>query len=67
MNKLLIPFFIVMVCILGFSVYHESESRQKQEIDRLVSEAHTSLQQIEADAHAKKILIKKDSVHDKNR
>lgn len=60
MNKLLIPFFIVMVCILGFSVYHESETRQKQEIHRLVNEAHTSLQQIEADAHSKKFLIKKD-------
>ena len=33
---------------------------KKQEIHRLVNEAHTSLQQIEADAHSKKFLIKKD-------
>ena len=60
MNKLLIPFFILMVCVLGLSVYYESETRQKQEIDRLVSEAHNSLQQIEADAQSKKFLIKKE-------
>lgn len=60
MKKLLIPMFIVMICILGLTVYHESEIRQKQEIDRLVNEAQNSLQRIEADAHSKNILIKKD-------
>jgi hypothetical protein len=49
-----------MVCILGLSVYYESESRQKQKIDRLINEAHSSLQQIEADAQSKNIFRKKD-------
>ena len=60
MKKFLIPVFLLMVCILGWSVYYESESRQKQEIDRLVNEAHSSLQKIEADAQSKNILRKKD-------
>lgn len=60
MKKFLIPVFLLMVCILGLSVYYESESRQKQEIDRLVNEAHSSLQKIEADAQSKNILRKKD-------
>ncbi len=60
MKKFLILVFLLMVGILGLSVYYESESRQKQEIDRLVNEAHSSLQKIEADAQSKNILRKKD-------
>ena len=60
MKKFLILVFLLMVGILGLSVYYESESRQKQEIDRLVNEAHNSLQKIEADAQSKNILRKKD-------
>lgn len=60
MKKLLLPMFLLMICILGLSVYHESEIRQKQKIDRLVNEAHSSLQKIEVDAQSKNILIKKD-------
>jgi len=60
MKKFLILVFLLMVGILGLSVYHESEIRQKQKIDRLVNEAHSSLQKIEVDAQSKNILIKKD-------
>lgn len=60
MKKFLILVFLLMVGILGLSVYYESESRQKQEIDRLVNEAHSSLQKIKADAQSKNILRKKD-------
>lgn len=60
MKKFLILVFLLMVGILGLSVYYESESRQKQEIERLVNEAHSSLQKIEADAQSKNILRKKD-------
>ena len=60
MKKFLILVFLLMVGILGLSVYYESESRQKQEIDRLINEAHSSLQKIEADAQSKNILRKKD-------
>ena len=60
MKKFLIPVFLLMVCILGLSVYYEAENRQKQEIDRLINEAHSSLQKIEADAQSKNILRKKD-------
>ena len=60
MNKLLLPCLIMMIGILGFWVYLESEVKQKQEINRLVNEAHSSLEKIEAEAQSKKFLIKKD-------
>ncbi|MCW8039744.1 MULTISPECIES: hypothetical protein [Acinetobacter] len=40
MKILIIPFFIMLVCILGFVVYKDTEVKRQQELNQLMNEVN---------------------------
>ena len=40
MKILIIPFFIMLVCILGFVVYKDTEVKRQQELNELMNEVN---------------------------
>ncbi len=40
MKSLIIPFFIMLVCILGFVVYKDTEVKRQQELNELMNEVN---------------------------
>ncbi|MFW1752935.1 hypothetical protein ACG9H7_00965 [Acinetobacter wanghuae] len=51
MKLFVVPALVIAIVLLGFFVYKQSESERQQEIERVVSDANSSLHRIEANTH----------------
>lgn len=48
MKSYVIPVCALLVGVMGYYVYKQSENRRQQEINRIITDANNSLQAIEA-------------------
>ena len=61
MKKILIPILIVAVCLLGFAVFQDTETKKQQQLNQLMNSAEPKVQKLSPFSKAKAVPEKVNS------
>jgi len=61
MKKILIPIFVAAVCLLGFVVFQDTETKKQQQLNQLMNNAEPKVQKLSPFSKAKAVPEKVNS------
>ncbi|NKG37810.1 hypothetical protein CAI22_08845 [Acinetobacter johnsonii] len=61
MKKILIPIFVAAVCLLGFVVFQDTETKKQQQLNQLMNSAEPRVQKLSPFSKAKVVPEKVNS------
>lgn len=61
MKKILIPIFVAAVCLLGFVVFQDTETKKQQQLNQLMNNAEPKVQKLSPFSKAKVVPEKVNS------
>ena len=55
MKKILIPIFVAVVCLLGFAVFQDTETKKQQQLNQLMNSTEPKVQKLSPLSKAKAV------------